>query len=152
MRRVTFQSIPILLVFLALALLGSNVFDVMEGQKLLGQAETLLEKGEEDAAELVLADLLAQYPASQAATKGLKQLQYIKVVREKRERIEFSKILDSYKQVLNGYRSMYSEYPRSISALDESGYFFDFAYLDEITPEGYQIYLFLQADGSGYRI
>ncbi len=152
MHRVTGQTITLILILLALVLSGCSDFDEMKGQRLLNNAEVLLEQGNEEGAESLLADLVARYPSSQAAVKGQRQLQYIQTLREKRERLNFSKILDSYKQVLNGYRSMYAEYPQSVEALDGSDYFFDFSYLAEITPNDYQVFLFLQNDGSGYRI
>jgi hypothetical protein len=152
MQKVTYRLISVVLLALALVFGGCSDFDEMKAQRLFNQAETLFEKGDETGAEVALADLVAKYPNTQAGLKGRKQLQYLKFVREKRERMEFSKILDSYEQVLNGYRSVYSEYPRSIASLDESGYFFDLAYLQEITPENYQVYLFLQEDGSGYSL
>jgi hypothetical protein len=152
MQRVTYQFVSVVLLAVALVFGGCSDFDEMKSQRLFSQAETLLEKGDEAAAEIALSDLVAQYPATQAGLKGRKQLQYIQFVREKRERMDFSKIIDSYEQVLNGYRSIYAEYPRSIASFDESDYFFDLAYLEEITPENYQVYLFLQEDGSGYRL
>ena len=152
MQRVTCRVISVVVLASALVLGGCSDFDEMKGQRLFIAAEALLEKGEEAAAETAFAELMAQYPATQAASKGRKQLRYIQFVREKRERMEFSKVLDSFGQVLNGYRSVYAEYPRSIAVLDESGYFFDSSYLTEITPENYQVYLFLKGDGSGYRI
>lgn len=152
MQRITYRFISIVLLAVALVFGGCSDFDEMKGQRLLNQAEALLEKGEENASEAVLADLVAKYPGTQAGIKGRKQLLYMQFVREKSEKMEFSKILDSYEQVLNGYRSMYSEYPRSIASLNESDYFFDLPYLEEITPENYQVYVFLQEDGSGYNL
>jgi hypothetical protein len=152
MQRVTYRLISVVLLALALVFGGCSDFDEMKGQRLLNQAETLLEKGDEVTAEVALSDLVAQYPMTQAGLKGRKQLQYIQFVREKREKMEFSTILDSYEQVLDGYRSMYSEYPRSITSLDEGDYSFDLAYLEESTPENYQVYLFLKEDGSSYRL
>ena len=152
MQRVTYRLISVVLLALALVFGGCSDFDEMKGQRLLKQAETLLEKGDEVTAEVALSDLVAQYPTTQAGLKGRKQLQYIQFVREKREKMEFSNVLDSYEQVLDGYRSMYSEYPRSINSLDDGDYFFDLAYLEESTPENYQVYLFLKEDGSGYRL
>jgi hypothetical protein len=152
LRRVTFQTLFLLIVLLALALGGCGDSDEVKGQHLLTQAETLLEQGDDVAAEVVLTDLLAQYPSSQAAVKGRKQLQSISDLRKERASLAFSKILNSYIQVLDGYRAMYSEFPRSIATLDESDYFFDSSYLNEITPKDYQVYLLLQGDGSGYRL
>ena len=152
MQRVTYRLISVVLLTLTLVFGGCSDFDETKGQRLLNQAETLLEKGDEVTAEVALSDLVAQYPTTQAGLKGRKQLQYIQFVREKREKMEFSNVLDSYEQVLDGYRSMYSEYPRSITSLDEGDYLFDLAYLEESTPENYQVYLFLKEDGSGYRL
>jgi hypothetical protein len=152
MQGITYRLITVALFVSALVLGGCSDFDEMKGQRMLVQAEGLLEKGDEGAAEAALAELVAKYPSTQAALEGQKQLQQIHSARERREKMAFSKVLDSYGQVLNGYRSMYSEYPRSIASLDESDYFFDSYYLDEITPEDYQVYLFLKNDGSGYRI
>lgn len=152
MRRITYQTLFLLIVLLALVLGGCGDSDEVKGQRLLSQAETLLEQGDDVTAEAVLADLLAQYPSSQAAAKGRQQLQSISDLRKDKASLAFSKILDSYMQVLDGYRAMYSEYPRSIATLDESDYFFDSSYLNEITPEDYQVYVLLRGDGSGYRL
>jgi hypothetical protein len=152
LRRITYQTIFLLIVFLALVLGGCGDSDEEKGQRLLHQAETLIEQDDDVMAEAVLTDLLAQYPSSQAAAKGRKQLQAITDLRKEKANLGFSKILNSYMQVLDGYRAMYSEYPRSIATLDESDYFFDSSYLNEITPEEYRVYLLLQDSGSGYRL
>lgn len=152
MLTVIYRFLPVLLLSLALLLGGCSDFDEMKGAKLLGQAETLLEKGDEAAAEILLADLVAQYPASRAGVTAAGKLQQMQAVRLEQGKAKIFQILDSYRQVLSGYRFMYSEYPRSLAALDESGYFFDSSYLDDITPEGFRVYLFLQNDGSGYHL
>lgn len=157
MRQITCQTLALLIVSLTILLGGCADSDEKKGQALLTQAEALLEQGREAAAEAVLTDLLAQYPSSQAATKGRQEMQSIMASREERAKQKLitqklTKIVDSYRQVLDGYRAMYSEYPRSIASLDESDYFFDSSYLEEITPADFQVYLFLQEDGSGYRL
>lgn len=152
MRRITCQTLVVLIVMLTFLLGGCADSDEVKGQGLLSQADTLLEQGREDAAEAVLADLLAQYPSSQAATEGRRKLHSIMASRKESTNQKLTQILDSYRQVLDGYQAMYSEYPRSIASLDESDYFFDSSYLEEITPADFQVYLFLQEDGSGYRL
>jgi hypothetical protein len=131
---------------------GCSDFDEMKSQRSLAQAETLMKQGNELEAEQALIGLIAKYPRTQSAEKAGKLLSHIKKHRELRERREFAKVLDSYRQVLNGYHALYAEYPRSVDALDQSDYFFDSSYLKEITPEGYQVYFFLQTDGSGYLV
>ncbi len=152
MRKRVFQSISVVLVVFALLLSGCSDFDEMKSKRLLSQAETLMQQGNEMQAEQVLVDLVARYPRTQSAAVASKHLDRIQTRREFREREGFAKILDSYQQVLNGYHALYAEYPRSVSALDQSEYFFDTAYLEEITPDGYQVYLWLKGDGSGYQI
>jgi len=147
-----FQSISVVLVMFALLLSGCSDFDEMKSKRLLGQAETLMQQGNELQAEQVLADLLARYPGTQSGAVASKHLDRIQTQRELREREGFAKVLDSYQQVLNGYHALYAEYPRSVSALDQSEYFFDSAYLEGITPDGYQVYLWLKGDGSGYQL
>lgn len=130
---------------------GCSDFDEMKSNRALIQAELLIKQGDELQAEKALAELVAKYPATQSGEIAGKRLYRIQKQRELRERAVFAKILDSYRQVLDGYHALYAEYPVSVSALDQSDYFFDSAYLEEITPDGYQIYLWLKADGSGYR-
>jgi hypothetical protein len=135
-----------------LLLSGCSDFDEMKSQRLLIQAEVLIQQGSELQAEQALADLVAKYPETQSGIVASKRLMLIQKQRERREREAFAKVLDSYRQVLNGYQALYAEYPRSIADLDQSDYFFDSAYLEEITPDSYQAYLWLKSDGSGYRI
>jgi len=131
---------------------GCGDSDEMKSQKLLGQAETLMQQGNESQAEQVLADLIAKYPGTQSGAAAGKHIDRIQVQRELQESESFVKVLGSYQQVLNGYHALYAEYPRSVSALDQSEYFFDSAYLEGITPDGYQVYLWLKGDGSGYQL
>lgn len=152
MSKQVFQSILVAFVAFTLMLSGCSDFDEMKSDRLLLQAETLMEQGNELQAEEVLADLIARYPGTQSGEKAGKQLFQIQQRRELRERAEFTKILDSYRQVLDGYHALYAEYPHSVSALDQSEYFFDSAYLEEIIPDGYKVYLWLKSDGSGYRV
>lgn len=145
------RPVFLLVAVMALTMSGCSDFDEMKSKRSLIEAEKLIEQGDEQNAEQALTVLLAQYPNTHAGELAAKYLYRIKKQREFRERKEFAKILDSYQQVLNGYHAIYAEYPSSMDKLDESGYFFDSAYLDEITPEGYQVYLWLMDDGSGYR-
>ncbi len=151
MRKRIFQFVLVALAAGVLLLAGCSDFEEMKSKKMLGQAESLIEKGNEEQAEKILIDLVARYPETPSGEMASKQLSRIQQRREVRARQDFAKILDSYQSVLNGYHALYAEYPRSVSALDQSGYFFDADYLEEITPEGYQVFLWLAADGSGYR-
>lgn len=146
-----FQPILFAVVSVTLLLGGCSDFDEMKSKRMLIQAENLIAQGDEYKAEQVLQTLVANYPGTQAGELSKKHLVRILKQREINEQKEFAKILDSYRQVLNGYKAMYAEYPKSISALDQSDYFFNTAYLDEITPEGYAVYLWLKSDGTGYR-
>ena len=58
----------------ALVFGGRSDFDEMKGQRLLNQAEVLLEKGDEVVAGVSLSDRVAQYSTTQAGLKGRKQL------------------------------------------------------------------------------
>ena len=157
MRIGLFQSISVVFVMFVLLLGGCGDSDETKSKNLLSQAETLIQQGDELQAEQLLADLVARYPETQSGATASKHLERIQAQRDLRERDlreqqEFTKVLDSYQQVLNGYHELYAGYPRSISALDQSDYFFDSAYLEGITPDGYQVYLLLKSDGSGYRL
>ena len=152
MKKRFFQSVWVVMVACTLLLSGCSDFDEMKSKRLLTQAEDLMQQGNELQAEQAFADLLAQYPGTQSGAVASKYLSRIQKQRELRERQAFAKVLDSYQQVLNGYHALYAEYPRSLSALNESGYFFDSAYLEELTPENYQVYLWLKSDGSSYRL
>jgi len=145
--------LPILsvLVVSMLLLAGCSDFDEMKSQRQLMQAETLMQQGQEDEAVQVLTNLLARYSSTQASDVARRHLLRIKKQRERREMMAFAKVLDSYQQVLNGYKSLYAEYPHSVDVLDESGYFFDSLYLADVTPEGYRVYLWLKDDGSGFK-
>lgn len=145
-----FPAIVILLLFSVLS--GCSDFDEMKSQRALMNAETLMEQGREEDAMQALSDLIAMYPATQPRAIAEKHLVRIQRQRERRERMAFTKVLDSYRQVFNGYYSLYNVYPSSLAELDESGYFFDEAYLEEVTPDGYTVYLWLDEDGRGYRI
>lgn len=140
------------MIIAAFVLAGCSDFDEMRSQRLLVRAEALIEQGNQGQAEAALAELVALYPATQAADLGLKRLASLQRLSGQRERLVFSEVLDSFEQVLNGYLAVYAEYPRSISALDEGDFLFDSGYLEEITPAGYQVYLFLQGDGAGYQL
>jgi len=146
------QSTWIVLVACTLLLVGCSDFDEMKSQRSLLQADALMQQGDELLAEQALADLVAKYPETQSGIVASKRLFQIQKQRELRERQAFAKVLDSYRQVLDGYHALYAEYPRSILALDQSDYFFDSAYLEEITPENYQAYLWLKSDGTDYRV
>ena len=152
MRKRVFQFMSVVCVVFALLLSGCSDFDEMKSKRLLINAETLIKQGNELQAEQVLADLITRYPGTQSGAIAGKHLDRIQKQRELREREAFAKVLDSYQQVLNGYHALYAEYPRSVSALDQSDYFFDSAYLEGITPDGYQVYLWLKDDGSAYRV
>ena len=144
-----FQPILVALVACTLMLSGCGDSDETKSKLLLGQAETLMQQNNQLQAEQVLIDLVAKYPGTQSGAVASKHLDRIQTQRELREREGFAKVLDSYQQVLNGYHALYAEYPRSVSVLDQSEYFFDSAYLEGITPDGYQVYLWLKGDGSG---
>lgn len=146
------QAVAIVFVSFVLLLSGCSDFDEMKSQRLLIQAETLIQQGNELQAEQVLTDLVARYPATQSSRDANKHLYRIQKQRELRERRAFAKILDSYRQVLDGYYALYAEFPRSLSALDQSDYFFDSPYLEEIVPDDYQVFLWLKSDGSDYRV
>lgn len=152
MRRTFFKVFWLVSLSGTLLLVGCSDFDEMKGNRLLAQAQGQMEQGLELQAEKTLTDLVAKYPATQAGITAKKNLAHLLRQREIKQRAPFVKVLDSYQQVFNGYYSLYAEYPRSISALDESDYFFDSAYLEEITPEGFQVYLWLKDDGHGYQI
>lgn len=151
MQKLFVRFLCLALILPALLLSGCSDFDEMKSKRQLIQAEALLEEGDENQAEEAFNKLIAVYPATQSAETARRQLQQLQTQREKRERAAFGTILDSYRQVLSGYRSMYAQYPVSLATLDASGYFFDSTYFDEITPQGYQVYLWLYEDGSGYR-
>jgi hypothetical protein len=57
----------------ALVFGGRSDFDEMKGQRLLNQAEVLLEKGDEVAAGVALSDRVAQYSTTQAGLKARKK-------------------------------------------------------------------------------
>lgn len=152
MGRKFFKVVFFTILSATLLLVGCSDFDEMKGNRMLLQVENLMEQGHELQAEKALADLIKKYPATQAGKKASKRLAQLVRQREIRQREPFAKVLDSYQQVLNGYFSMYAEYPRSIARLDESDYFFDSTYLEEITPEGYRVYLWLESNGNGYQV
>lgn len=143
---------PFVAILLLAVIAGCSDFDEMKSQRALMNAEMLMEQGREEEAIQALSDLVAMYPATQPREIAEKHLVRIERQRERRERMAFTKVLDSYRQVFNGYYSLYNEYPRSLAELDERGYFFDEVYLEEVTPDGYTIYLWLNEDGRGYRI
>ena len=151
MRKIFWVSAVALLTVCSFLLSGCSDFDEMKSQRALLQAEMLMEQGQEEQAVQALTAMIAKYPATQSTEVAKRHLIRIEKQRERRELMAFAKVLDSYRQVLNGFQSIYAEYPRSITALDESGYFFDYEYLQEVTPENYRVYLWLKSDGSGYR-
>lgn len=152
MNKTLYYLPAVLMLLLMTVFAGCSDFDEMKSQRALMDAEMLMEQGREEEAIQALSDLVAMYPATQPRRVAEKHLVRIQRQRERRERMAFTKVLDSYRQVFNGYYSLYNEYPRSLAELDESGYFFDEDYLVEVTPDGYTVYLMLEDDGSGYRI
>ena len=151
MKRRLFFLLTMGLTVAALLLGGCSDFDEMKSQRMLIQAKTLVDQGDLQQAEQVLTELVTRYPNTHAGDTARQHLVRIQARREAQDQQQFAKILGSYQQVLNGYRAVYAEYPRSLSALDASGYFFDAAYLDEIIPEGFQVYLLLAHDGRDYQ-
>lgn len=147
-----FVKLAICLLLTGVSLVGCSDFDEMKSQRLLIQAEALMEAGEEEQAIVSLTELIEKFPATHSGSTAQKHLALILKQKERRERLEFSKILDSFQQVLDGYQTLYAEYPRSIDDFEESGYFFDAEYLEEVTPAKFQVYLWLRNDGSGYRV
>lgn len=151
MQKLFVRLMGLTLVLPVLLLSGCSDFDEMKSKRQLSQAEALLQEGGEKQAEEVFNRLLARYPGTQSAETARRHLQQLQTKREKREKEAFVTILDSYRQVLAGYFTLYAQYPSSLATLDASGYFFDSSYFEEITPDGYQVYLWLYEDGSGYR-
>lgn len=152
MQKLFIRVLCLALILPMLLLSGCSDFDEMKSKRPLKQAEALLEEGRESQAEEAFNQLITAYPATPSAEVARRHLQQLQAQREKRERAAFGTILDSYRQVLNGYRSLHAQYPVSLAVLDASGYFFDSSYFEEITPQGYQVYLWLYEDGSGYRV
>ncbi|MBW2477207.1 MAG: hypothetical protein JRE16_02350 [Deltaproteobacteria bacterium] len=126
-------------------------FDEMKSQKLYSQAERLLEQGQDEEAEALFNQVLAEYPRTQKARLASEQIDRILKERARQERQEFARVLDSYQQVFNGYYSVYADYPKSLEEFDASGFFFDSDYLAEITGDGFQVYLWFSGDRDGFR-
>lgn len=152
MKKTFYLSFALVMLSLLCLTAGCSDFDEMKSQRALINAEAMMEQGREEDAMQALSDLIAKYPATQSGEVAKNHLVQIQNQRERRMRIAVAKVLDSYRQVFYGYYSIYNEYPRSLADLDESGYFFDEAYLEEVTPDGYTVYLLLSDDGSGYRL
>lgn len=138
-------------VLAVLLLVGCSDFDEMKSQRLLSQAKSLVEQGEREQAEQALTELLARYPNTQAGEVARQHIARLQQQRAAMDRQHFAKILGSFQQVFDGYQAVYGEYPRSLDALDASGYFFDAAYLDGLIPDGFQVYLLLTPGGDRYR-
>ena len=153
MKKRVFQSLMVLFAALTLMLNACGDSDETKAKHLLSQAEGLMQQDSQLQAEKILNDLIAKYPKTQSGGAASKYLQRIQKERELQgSKGDIVKVVDSYQQVIDGYRALYAEYPRSIAALDQSDYFFDSAYLKEVTPDGYKVYLWLNSDGSSYRV
>jgi hypothetical protein len=143
----------VLFAVVTLLLGGCGDSDETKAKHLLTQAETLMQQNNQLQSEQILNDLVATYPKTPPGQTARMHLQRIQKERELQEsRGVLVKILASYQQVIDGYYALYAEYPRSFAALDQSDYFFDSTYLEEVTPDGYKVYLWLNSDGSSYRV
>ena len=153
MKKQVFRSIIVAFAAITLLLGACGDSDETKGQKMLTQAETLMQQDNQSQAEQIFNDLVAKYPKTQSGQAASKHLQRIQKERELQEsKGGIVKVLESYQKILDGYHALYAEYPRSIEALDQSDYFFDSAYLKEVTPDDYKVYLWLNSDGSSYRV
>jgi len=129
---------------------GCSDFNEMKSSKLHGQAQRLVEQGETYQAEKVLDELVEKYPGSRLAVPAAQQRESLQRQREQQEHRLYSRLLDSYRQVFDGYLSLYGEYPGSLEAFDNSGYFFDSDYLAEIIDDRMNVYLWLPGDKRGF--
>ncbi|MDT8440103.1 MAG: hypothetical protein RQ723_00405 [Desulfuromonadales bacterium] len=131
---------------LAMALTGCSDFDEMQTLKLQLQAERLLADGESEQAEAILAELIARYPDSRRGAAARQQLKTVQMRRIWQESQAFGRLVESYLQVFGGYQTLYGRYPTSLAELDNSDYFFDSEYLQQLTGAAYQVYLWLPDD------
>lgn len=129
---------------------GCSDFNEMKSSKLHDQAQRLIEQGETYQAEKVLAELVAKYPGSRLAGPAAEQQERMQRQREQQEQRLYSRLIDSYRQVFDGYLSLYGEYPGSLEDFDSSGYFFDSDYLAEIIGDRMNVYLWLPGDKRGF--
>ena len=129
---------------------GCSDFNEMKTSKLHDQAQRLIEQGDTYQAEKVLAELVAKYPGARLAGPAAQQHKNLQRQREQQEQRLYSRLLDSYRQVFDGYLSLYGEYPGSLEAFDSSGYFFDSDYLAEIIGDKMNVYLWLPGDKRGF--
>jgi hypothetical protein len=133
-------------------LAGCSDFDEMKSQRLLQQAQSLIKEGNQDGGEDLLARLAERYPGTQAAAEARTYLLQQANVRGQKLRQEYQPLVDSYVQVLDGFRTLFGRYPATVDELDGGGYIFDTDYFVEITPAGFELYLCLTGDEQGYRL
>jgi len=129
---------------------GCSDFNEMKSSKLHDQAQRLIEQGETYQAEKVLADLVAKYPGSRLAGPAAQQQQKLQRQRIQQEEQLYSRLLNSYRQVFDGYLSLYGDYPDNLENFDSSGYYSDSDYLAEIIGDKMNVYLWLPGDKRGF--
>ncbi|TLM67130.1 MAG: hypothetical protein FDZ69_05190 [Deltaproteobacteria bacterium] len=134
------------------ALAGCSDFDEMKSRRLQQQAQSLIKEGNQAAGEELLARLAERYPDSQAAAEARTYLLQQANLRGQKLRQEYAPLVDSYTQVLDGFRALFGRYPATVAELDSGGYIFDSDYLVEITPPGFELYLCLTGDAQGFRL
>lgn len=139
-------------VLMAALFCGCSDFEEMQSRKLHDQAQRLIEQGQILQAETALTELASRYPDSWLAKPARQQRQALTQRREQQDSREFGELLDSYQQVLSGYRALYLRDPANLADFDASGYFFDSAYLAEMTGDNYLVYLWLSGEDQGYQL
>jgi hypothetical protein len=68
------------------------------------------------------------------------------------EKLQAYEAVKTIPRVLQGYKSIYHHWPRSIKDFDNGEFFFDSGYLADSISKGFTVYLALTDDVSGFKI
>ena len=135
----------IVIVLLGCVVVGLLVYPSSKEKALKAYEEAVVvERAADSERAMTLYDkVIADYPDTEGAVLAAKRKLRILGTREQGLKKEMQDQVGRILLVLNGYQSMFSKLPASISDLDDGKYFFDSEYLAEVVPEGYTTYLAL---------
>ncbi len=117
----------------------------------LDRAQALQQSGEMIQAGDLFRDIVLKYPKTAVATEARSRLDELERAQTEARR-NLVDTLESLVQVVEGYRSIYGQYPQALEDLDASGYFFDSAYMAGVVPESVTAYLVLDGEAQKFKV
>lgn len=142
------------LLFFALLLAGlsacSNPDELAEQR--YQQATEVEKAGDLDTAEEQYRRIPVVFPGTAAAQMAETQLKRVEQRRSQLQKREHIDLLKRLELALNGYRSLFSHYPRQLAELDRQDYLFGSDYLATAIPGEFEVYLGLSETGNNFQL